>query len=144
MTKILKLLTCNSFAASVGESSGAASAYSSSAAFSVSVLQPWYLTGFFDGEACFNIHLKKHTHCKTGWQVQAGFFIGLHMKDKALLELIKSSLGVGEIVPNTKDKYQYRVRSFKEIREVIIPFFDKYPLITKKKRILNYSRRLLR
>jgi hypothetical protein len=39
------------------------------------------------------------------------FAIGLHNKDTAILEEIKSSLGVGKIHIHGKDSVQYRVES---------------------------------
>jgi len=74
----------------------------------------------------------KNKELKTGWRVQPSFQIGLHEKDKALLELIRSSLGVGQIYKHSKDSFQYEVQTFKEL-EVIISHFDKYPLITQKR-----------
>jgi len=55
----------------------------------------------------------------------------LHQKDRALLELIKASLGVGQIYKHGKDSIQLRVSSVKDLL-VIIDHFDKYPLITQK------------
>ncbi|SRR5260221_7099531 len=65
--------------------------------------------------------------------VSASFQIGLHKKDFALLELIKNSFnGVGNIDKQGKDILQYRVSSLKDLTSVIIPHFDKFPLITQK------------
>ena len=51
-----------------------------------------------------------------------------------MLELIKDSLGGrGSIAPQGKDSLQYRVSSIKDFIDVIIPHFDKYPLITQKR-----------
>jgi hypothetical protein len=71
---------------------------------------------------------------KIGWTVKARFTIGLHKKDKSILELIKCHLGnVGNIYKQSKDSIQYRIDSLREIYNVLIPHFDKYPLITQKK-----------
>jgi hypothetical protein len=56
----------------------------------------------------------------------------LHKKDRALLELIRASLGgVGNITNLGKDSIQYRVSSVKDLR-VIIDHFEKYLLLTQK------------
>jgi len=66
--------------------------------------------------------------------VEASFQISLHKKDKTLLELIKNYFnGVGTINKQGKDIIQYRVSSLKILTSVIIPHFDKFPLITQKK-----------
>ena len=95
-------------------------------------LNPWFITGFVDAEGSFQISIVKNKELKTGWRVQSSFQIGLHEKDKSLLELIRSSLGVGQIYKHSKDSFQYEVQTFKEL-EVIISHFDKYPLRTQKR-----------
>jgi hypothetical protein len=68
---------------------------------------------------------------KTNWRVKAIFSIGVHIKDIAILESIKFTLGVGNIHKHGKYSVQYRVESIKEL-QVIIDHFDKYNLITAK------------
>jgi len=63
--------------------------------------------------------------------VRLYFQIGLHLKDKSILELIKSELGVGKIYSSRADSVELQVSSFKDIG-AIINFFEKYPLITQK------------
>jgi hypothetical protein len=82
-----------------------------------------WITGFVDGEGSFYIKITTSLTHKAGWSVQACFSIGLHKKDKALLELIRLSLGgVGKIYSTNNTAY-YEVRSIKELTEVIIPHF---------------------
>lgn len=58
----------------------------------------------------------------------------MHVKDLALLKSIQNYFGgVGLIVKQGQDLVSYQVSSPKHISEVIIPHFDKYPLMTKKK-----------
>lgn len=99
---------------------------------SLTTLNPWYITGFSDGEACFHVSLKKRSDLKTGWHVQASYQIALHSKDKPLLELICAHFGVGSVTQKGKNEHQYRVFSFADLK-VIISHFDKYPLISQKR-----------
>jgi hypothetical protein len=95
-------------------------------------IHPWFITGFSDAESSFMLFLNKNNKCKTGYGPQACFQIGLHEKDRALLEMFRASLGgVGNIAKQGKDSIQYRVTSAKDLR-VIVDHFDKYPLITHK------------
>lgn len=57
------------------------------------------------------------------------FQIGLHKKDKALLEKIQSYFGVGGIYKQGPESIKYVVGSRNDL-EVIINHFDNYPLIT--------------
>ena len=95
-----------------------------------------YVSGLVDGEGCFHIALTKNSTFKAEFQVRAIFSIKLHMKDLMLLERIKSFYGVGTIHIR-KGKSAgcaiYSIQSYKELVSVIIPFFDKYPLLTQKK-----------
>lgn len=94
-------------------------------------LNPYYVTGFTDGEGCFLINIKPFSKMKTGYSVELVFKIALHLNDKLLLEKIKSFFGVGTITVRTDGYIQYRVSSLKEL-ELIINHFDNYPLITQK------------
>ncbi len=99
-----------------------------------SKLNPWFVTGFIDAEGCFIILILKDPKNKTNWIVKTRFSIGLHKKDTLILELIKSHFGgIGTISPQNKESVQYRVGSLKDLNDKIIPHFDKYPLISKKK-----------
>lgn len=94
-------------------------------------LNPYYITGFSDAESCFHIVVGKGLKCRTGWEVQAKFEIHLHKKDRALLELIKVSLGgIGKIYSHD-DYILYRVRTIEDLK-VLIDHFDKYPLLSQK------------
>ena len=59
------------------------------------------------------------------------FQIGLHDKDKALLEQIKTYFDLGSITKQGLNSTQYRVNTVKDL-SIIINHFDKYPLITQK------------
>lgn len=67
----------------------------------------------------------------TGYRVKLTFQIGLHEKDRALLELIKSFFGAGKIAKLGEESVQFRVYTMEELK-VIISHFEKYPLLTNK------------
>jgi hypothetical protein len=52
-------------------------------------MNPWFVTGFTDGEGCFWIDVYKDKGYKTGWRVKLFYQINLHRKDQVLLEQIK-------------------------------------------------------
>ena len=94
-------------------------------------LNPWFLTGFADAEGCFSFAIKPDARSKLKWRVSPLFVIKLHIKDFAILELIKNTLMVGKIRKNGVNSVQYVVESIKEL-QVIIDHFNKYPLVTAK------------
>lgn len=107
---------------------------SSSFVKDIPILQPYFITGFTDGEGSFVIKILKNPKLKTNWSVEARFQIKLHKKDIAILELIKNYFkGVGSISKAGKDGIQYQVASLQDLTNIVIPHFDKFPLITQKK-----------
>jgi hypothetical protein len=61
------------------------------------------------------------------------FSIATDKKDLLLLYSIKAFFGgVGSIKKNGNSTFSYRIESSEQIMRLIIPFFDKYSLITEK------------
>ena len=95
-------------------------------------LSPQWLTGFVDAEGCFSIIIEISESSK--WKVKTSFEINLHEKDNKILYKIKSFFGVGQVYHRpVKNLSVYRVTNVNYIKNVIIPHFTKYPLISKKR-----------
>ena len=99
------------------------------------ILNPWYVTGFCDGESTF-------TYSRSGNNLGLYFAIKLNSDDRDLLYKIKDFFGVGKMyvgrpVPprkysgHTRTYFYYRVSRIKELSRVI-EHFTKYPLVGKK------------
>ena len=94
-----------------------------------------------DGESSFYISIHKSNNLKTGWSVKAVFEIHLHIKDKALLEMIQASLGgVGNIT--TRDN-QVSFKVYYKDLAVLMDHLGNYPLITKKRSDFELFKRVL-
>ena len=87
-----------------------------------------WLVGFTDGDGNFHIS-KQIVGGKIKWNL--GFKIAQSAYNLRGLNYIKKNLGVGSITKDGK-KYQFFIRDRKAIENVIIPIFDKYPLLTTK------------
>lgn len=94
-------------------------------------IDPWFTTGFTDGEGCFSCSVVKSHSYKFGWGVQLNFQIKLHVRDLPLLLGIQRSLGGLGSISSNQSTCIFRVINFKELVE-LVKFFDKYPLLTKK------------
>lgn len=96
-------------------------------------MDPWFVTGLIDAEGSFTVSVLKSSYTKTGWAVNARFKITVHISDIDLMLKLKNFFGedIGKMVI-FKDTCTYHVDKLKDILEVIIPHFDKYPLITQK------------
>ena len=108
-----------------------------------SKLNPNYIVGLVDGEGCFCVSFNKHKGNRL-LEVRLLFEIELREDDKEILELIKDSLGCGNIYYLNYDRYEkwrphykYKVSNLSDIWMKIIPFFKKYPLQAKKKYSFN-------
>jgi hypothetical protein len=95
-------------------------------------LDPYWVTGFVDAEGCFSVVIEISEIFKR--KVRISFEINLHEKDKDILYNIKSFFGVGAVyIRSTKKLAVYRVTNVNLIKNIIIPHFTKYPLISKKR-----------
>ena len=91
----------------------------------------WWVTGFVDGEGSFHVSVRKNKDSNLGWLVEQRFTIGLHVKDKAILQEILSYFVVGKISKQGPKSVQLVVTSSKEL-EAVIKHFNKSTLMTKK------------
>ena len=98
------------------------------------LLDPWYITGWFDGEGCFSVSVHPHPGARYKWLVDPTVQTYQHKDSREVLEKIRNYFGVGAIRPKgpNSNVLTYSVESRSIIREKLIPHFIKYPLQTKK------------
>lgn len=118
-------------------------------------LSPFWVTGFSDGESCFQLAIIPNSKFRLGYQVRFNFSIWLKKEDKILLEEIKAffcalapvpstklcegpqqvvhrkAQGVGKVYKAGSEGFIYSVNSIKDL-EVVIRHFESYPLISEK------------
>ena len=94
-------------------------------------LDPWWVTGFVDGEGCFDVSITENKKLNQGWDVQHRFIIVSHVKDEAILESIQKHFGVEKIYKHGLQSVQLRVAS-KEDLPFIFRHFYRFGLITQK------------
>ena len=101
-------------------------------------IEEW-IVGFADGEGCFSVSMFRNTTTKFGWQVFPEFVITQGKKSLPALEIYLKYFGCGKIFVNKRydnhreHLYRYCVRTLKDLRETIIPFFRKHKLRTAKR-----------
>lgn len=100
---------------------------------STNKLCPHWVSGFADAEASFSVRISRDKNRKTGWRVLPMFTIELNNRDIILLKRVWAFFGVGTFTERKNGKVVYYVQSFSNLTEVIIPHFNKYPLLTKKR-----------
>ncbi|MBU0974128.1 LAGLIDADG family homing endonuclease [Patescibacteria group bacterium] len=103
-------------------------------------LPPDYVCGFVDGEGCFTIVISKHKTKKLGLDARLHFEIELRDDDEEILQNIQKTLNCGRIYHLSYERYgwnphvELKISSIKEIREKLIPFFQKHKLRGKKRK----------
>lgn len=93
-----------------------------------------YLAGFIDGDGSFNVCIHRSKFTRLGWNINPLFQVYQHKDNSDILSVIKDVFGCGKISEKGGNPLcnVYNVDSIKNIIEVVIPFFDKYPLISSK------------
>ena len=109
--------------------------FCSSAEFQLTKLDPWFVTGFCDGEASFSVFIYKDKRIKgrVVWSVKPSFQISLHSRDMNLLLQLQEFFTCGSIVSkNNRSEKSFRVNSIHDLKIYIIPHFLNFPLLTQK------------
>ena len=99
---------------------------------SASNLDAQWIVGFVDGEGCFFVGINKHPDMTCGYQVLPEFTVVQHEKDIQILHALKKFFGCGVVRSNHGDRMAYRVRDISHLSKIIIPFFERHLLKTKK------------
>lgn len=94
----------------------------------------YYLAGFADGESTFSVAILKSDLQKFGWALDPCFQVYQHEKQREILDIFKSVFQAGSVYRKSgiHPVLNFCIQSRRSVKEKVIPFFDKYPLITKK------------
>jgi hypothetical protein len=90
------------------------------------IKNPNWLTGFVEAEGCFNVSLSK---AKPQLRIQ----ISQNLRDRELVSSIVTYLGCGFLQEDPKSSVvKFIALKFDDVYNIVIPFFNKYPLIGYK------------
>lgn len=92
----------------------------------------YYISGFADGEGSFNISIKRRKDYKNKWKLVASFNIS--QKERHILSFIKKTLGCGTLRERKDGVVYYEVTNIESLYKIILPFFEKFPILSQKKR----------
>ena len=103
-----------------------------------------YIVGLTDGEGSFSVFLrspdKKRARYTKYYRVECHYYIKLREDELPLLEEVKKFFNCGFLYlqkdkrPNHRNCYRFEISSYKKIAEVVIPFFQEYPLHSPNRR----------
>lgn len=96
-------------------------------------LNAQWIVGFTDGEGCFHIGIAAHGEMTLGVQVLPEFIVVQHQRDVQVLHAMKQFFNCGVVRSNHGDRMCYRVRKLEHHLQIIVPFFEKHVLKTRKR-----------
>jgi hypothetical protein len=97
-----------------------------------------WVVGFVDGEGCFSVTIQRCRVVKLGWQVFPEFVVTQGAKSLSTLRELQQFFGCGRIFINNRTDnhrepiYRFCVRSARDLREKVVPFFSENRLRTAK------------
>lgn len=98
-----------------------------------------YVVGLTDGEGCFYVNIGKSSRYRSGYRMQMHFHLKMQERDRELLEKVKNTIGCGAVYFQKEQRanhcqcYRYTVSAERDIQEIVIPFFRRYPLQSASK-----------
>jgi hypothetical protein len=96
---------------------------------------PSYITGYVDGEGCFTVSFSPRRKLRIGWEVRPSFSVSQNADRSEVLLAMKDYFGCGSIRPDRSDStLKYEVRNIDDLLEKVIPHFERYPLLSGKKK----------
>ena len=96
------------------------------------VLNPFYVTGFTEGEGSFYVGILPRK-MNQGFEVRPSFSLSQNEKDKELIETLIDFFGCGFVRYSKSDQtFKYEIRSLEDLQSKIIPHFEKYQLRGRK------------
>ncbi len=93
------------------------------------ILDPHWISGFVSAEGNFDVRIPS-TNSKLGYRVQLRFRISQHSRDFILMQKIVEYFGSGKIYKyGGKSTLSLSIVDFTDITNIIVPFFNKNPII---------------
>ena len=100
-------------------------------------LDPLWIVGFVDGEGCFSVSVHRNPRFARrtgGWQLHPVFHVYQHERYREVLEDLVLFFGCGRVRSKgpTSSVMTYAVDALGELERVIVPFFERHPLVVKE------------
>lgn len=105
-----------------------------------SMLSADYIVGLTDGEGSFSVYLNppNKKHGSINYRVQCRYYIKMREDDLPLLEKVQRFWGCGknyfqkEYRKNQRDNYRFEIFNYQQLKDIVVPFFQKHPLESKR------------
>ena len=102
--------------------------------FAPNGLRPDWISGFVDGEGCFQIAITLKEKSRYGITLTPSFSVAQHFRSGYILDALETFFQCGSCKNDTHSRCRvYEVRKLHDLRHTIVPFFHAHPLRTSKK-----------
>ena len=103
-----------------------------------------YISGYVDGEGSLSVTVNRNPSCALGLQLVPEFHVSQNGDRREVLDLILKRFGCGYIKPNSKQDRAmvFVVRRRQDLLTRVIPFFERFPLLSSKQKELRSSLKL--
>ena len=96
---------------------------------------PSYISGYVDGEGCFNVSIAPRPTLSVGWEVRPSISVSQNADRSEVLLMIQNYFDCGTLRPDRSDRtLKWETRSLPLINARIVPHFKKYPLLSGKQK----------
>src|SRR5262249_26820530 len=87
-----------------------------------------YISGYADGEGCFNVSISPRAKLLVGWEVRPSFSVSQNGDRAEVLHVIQAHFGCGSIRPDRSDRtLKWETRRLDDLVGRVIPHFEAYP-----------------
>ncbi len=94
-----------------------------------------YISGYADGEGCFTVSISPRVKLRAGWEVRLSFSVSQNGDRAEVLYAIEAYFGCGCIRPDRSDQtLKWETRRLEDLLEKVIPHFERWPLMSGKRR----------
>ena len=94
-----------------------------------------YIVGYVDGEGCFTVTFNRRPAMHIGWEMRPSFSVSQNEDRREVIDLIQQYFGCGYVRRDYSDKtVKFEIRDHHELISKVIPFFERYPLLSRKQK----------
>ena len=102
-----------------------------------------YISGYADGEGCFNVSFLKRKKLKIGIETRASFSVSQNEDRAQILFIMQDHFKCGHMRRDYSDKtLKYEVRKLDDLLVKIIPHFKRYPMLSGKQKDFEHLARV--
>lgn len=97
------------------------------------IKNPFWFSGFTSAEGSFFAYIYEDTRSKLGKKVSLRFSLAQHSRDETLLRNLIQYLDCGQVnIRANGNAVDFKITSFDNLINKLIPFFESYPLLGAK------------